>query len=716
MIVSHPLANGIGLTDCIDKRGARTEMKEYRTEQIRNVVLLGHGGTGKTSLAEAALFSSGGISRLGKVDDGTTASDFEPDEIKRKISLSLALVPCEWADHKINIIDTPGYADFVGEVKSGIRAADLGCIVVDAVAGMQVGTEMAWANADKANLARVIFINRMDRENANFDQALSQLQARYGKKVAPLALPIGAQDGFAGIVSLIEQKAYLGEKGTPGDIPAGMADAVASAREQLVEAVAEADDDLLAKYLEGEELNVDELTGALKKGIASGIVCPVFAGSSARNIGVAKFLDALVADCPCPAEVAPRSATGASGEEQLTADAAGPFAALVFKTSADQFVGRLNYLRVVSGTLKADSHVWNANHNADERIGQLIILKGKTQDHAPTLVAGDIGAVAKLAHTVTGDTLCAKEHMLTLPPVEFPKPPFNVAVTPRGKADVDKLGPSLHRIAEEDPTLVVHRDEKTGETIISGMGETHVEVAAEKMKRKFGVEVDLHAPKVPYRETVTAKVESEYIHKKQTGGHGQYARVSITVEPNKGGGFEFVDKVVGGAVPRNFIPAVEKGVLEALHEGALAHFPMVDLRVTLFDGKEHPVDSSEMAFKLAGSQALKQGALKANPVLLEPVVEMKIRVPDSNTGDVMSDLNGKRAKVHGMSPEDGGTTVIDAEAPLAEVLRYATDLRSITQGRGSFEMAFHHYDEVPQHIAQKVIAEAQKAREAATHG
>jgi elongation factor G len=494
-----------------------------------------------------------------------------------------------------------------------------------------------------------------------------------------------------------------------------MAGAIAAAREQLVEAVADADDDMLAKYLEGEELTEDELVGALRKGIAAGVVYPVFAGSSTKSIGVTKFLDALVEDCPSPADMPPQTARAGGGEEQLKADPSGPLAAFVFKTAADQFVGRLNYLRVVSGTLKADSHAWNANHSADERLGQLIILKGKTQDHAPALVAGDIGAVAKLAQTLTGDTLSTKEHPLTLPPLEFPKPPFNVAVTPKGKGDVDKLGPALHRIGEEDPTLNVHRDETTGETIISGMGETHVEVAAEKMKRKFGVEVDLHPPRVPYRETVTTKVDSEYIHKKQTGGHGQYARVAIVVEPNKGGGFEFVDKVVGGAVPRNYIPAVEKGVHEALNEGALAHFPMVDLRVTLVDGKEHPVDSSEMAFKLAGSQALKQGALKANPVLLEPVMEMKIRVPDANTGDVMSDLNGKRAKVHGMSPEDGGMTVIDAEAPLAEVLRYATDLRSITQGRGSFEMDFHHYDEVPQHIAQKVIAEAQKAREAVAH-
>ena len=686
-------------------------MKEYRTDQIRNVVLLGHGGTGKTSLAEAALFSSGGASRMGKVDDGTTASDFEPDEIKRKISINLALIPCEWSNHKLNIIDTPGYSDFVGEVKSGIRAADFGAIVVDAVAGVQVGTEMAWHHADQARLPRVVFVNRMDRENANFAGAVQQLQSFWGKKVAPLELPIGAQDTFAGVINVIENKAYMGEKGTPAEVPADMADAVAAAREQLMEAVAEADDELLTKYLEGEDLTTAEIAAALRKGIAAGVVCPVFAGSSTKNIGIAKFLDAIVEDCPSPADVAPRAAKSNGGDEPLKADASAPLAALVFKTAADPFVGRLTYLRVVSGTLKGDSHVWNANHSADERIGQLILLRGKTQDHVPTLAAGDIGAVAKLAQTVTGDTLCTKEHVLTLPAIEFPKPPFNIAVTPKGKADVDKLGPSLQRIAEEDPTLVVRRDEATGETIISGMGETHVEVAAEKMKRKFGVEVDLHPPRVPYRETVTTKVESEYIHKKQTGGHGQYARVAITVEPNKGAGFEFVDKVVGGAVPRNYIPAVEKGVQEALHEGALAHFPMVDIRVTLFDGKEHPVDSSEMAFKLAGSQALKQGALKANPVLLEPVVTMKITVPEANTGDVMSDLNGKRAKVHGMSPGESGMTVIDAEAPLAEVLRYATDLRSITQGRGSFEMAFNHYDEVPTHIAQKVIAEAQKARE-----
>jgi elongation factor G len=686
-------------------------MKEYRTESIRNVVLLGHGGTGKTSLAEAALFCSGGSTRLGRVDDGTTVADFEPDEIKRKISISLALIPCEWSGSKINIVDAPGYSDFVGEVKSAIRAADVGLLVVDAVAGVQVGTEAAWHHADQAGLPRAIFVNRMDRENADFAAAVSQLQTRFGKKVAPVFLPIGAQDSFSGVIDLIQQKAYTGDKSPPGDVPADMSAAVAAARDQLVEAIAETDDVLINKYLEGAVLADEEIAAALKKAVAAGQICPVFVGSATKSVGIARLLDAMVAYLPSPAEVAPVTAKASSADEQVGGDPAGPLAALVFKSAADPFVGKLTYFRVLSGTLKADSHAWNANHHADERIGQIIVLKGKTQDHVPSLAAGDIGAVAKLTHTVTGDTLCAKDHALTLPPIVFPRPPFNIAVTPKGKADVDKLGPSLQRIAEEDPTLIVHRDERTGETIVSGMGETHVEVAAEKMKRKFGVEVDLHPPRVPYRETVTGSVESEYIHKKQTGGHGQYARVSIKVEPNRGKGYEFVDKVVGGTVPRNYIPAVEKGVAEAMHEGALAHFPMMDVRVTLFDGKEHPVDSSEMAFKLAGSMALKQGALKANPVLLEPIVTMKIRVPDNHTGDVMSDLNGKRAKVHGMNPEDGGTTVIDAEAPLAEVQRYSTDLRSITQGRGTFEMDFHHYEEVPAHLAQKVIAEAQKAAE-----
>jgi elongation factor G len=680
-------------------------MKEYKTDQIRNVVLLGHGGTGKTSLAEAALFASGAIGRLGRVDDGSTTSDFEPDEVKRKISISLALAPVEWGGAKINLIDTPGYTDFVGEVRSGIRAADLGCVVVDAVGGLQVGTESAWANADRERLPRVVMINRMDRENANFDQALRQLQDRWGKRIAPLTLPIGSQDSFSGVVNVLEGKAHSGDKGTAGDVPADMSAAVAAAREQLIEAVCEADDDLMSKYLEGEELSEDELRVALRKGIAAGIVVPVFAGSATKLTGVSTFLDAVVANCPSPADVAAR--TTEDGQE-LPADAAGALAAFVFKTAADPFVGRLTYLRVISGTFRADSHVWNANRSADERIGNVLVLRGKTQEQVPALAAGDIGAVAKLAQTVTGDTLATKEKPIKMPAVEYPRPPYNLAVTPKGKADVDKMGPSLQRIAEEDPTLNVHRDETTGEMVISGMGETHIEVAAERLKRKFNVEVDLHQPKVPYRETVTTKVDSEYIHKKQTGGHGQYARVAIKVEPNRGKGYEFVDAVVGGAVPRNFIPAVEKGVHEAMNEGALAHFPMVDVKVTLYDGKEHPVDSSEMAFKLAGSQALKQGAQKANPVLLEPIVTMKIRVPESNTGDVMSDLNGKRAKVHGMSPEDGGMTVIDAEAPLAEVQRYATDLRSITQGRGSFEMEFDHYEEAPAHIAQKVIAEANK--------
>lgn len=685
-------------------------MKEYHTERIRNLVLLGHGGTGKTSLTEAALFVSGAVSRLGRVDEGNTTSDYDPDEVKRKISINLSLIPCEWRDHKINLIDTPGYADFVGEVQSGVYGADAALIVVDASAGVQVGTESAWARADGRTLPRLVFVNRMDRENANFDQVLASLRGAFGKRVAPLQVPVGAQDSFQGVVDLIEMKAYTGDKAGEGPVPDGID--IAAYREQLVEAIAETDDALINKYLEGEEISAEELRAGLSAGVASGAIVPVLAGSATRVLGIQPLLDALVALAPSPLQARPVVGKDASGAEvELMADPSGPLAALVFKTTADPYVGKLTFFRVFSGTFKADSQVWNQNRNAQERIGSVFVMRGKTQETVSQLFAGDIGAVAKLAETATGDTLTKRDRPITLPPVPFPQPPYSLAVTPKTKADLDKLGPALQRITEEDLTLRVHRDPDTGETILSGIGEAHIEVAAEKMKRKFGVDVQLAPPRVPYKETITTSSQAEYIHKKQTGGHGQYARVAIKVEPlPRGSGFQFVDQIVGGVVPRQYIPAVEKGVQEALQEGVLAHYPMIDVKVTLYDGKDHPVDSSEMAFKLAGAQALKKGASQANPVLLEPIVNLRVTVPESNTGDVMSDLNGKRAKVLGMSPQDG-MSVIEAQAPLAEVQRYATDLRSITQGRGSFEITFDHYEEVPAHLAQKVIAEAQKAAE-----
>lgn len=683
-------------------------MREYTTERIRNVVLLGHGSTGKTSLAEAALFATGAISRLGRVEEGNTVSDYDPDEIKRGISINLAVVPCEWKDHKINLIDTPGYADFVGEVKGGVRAADVGLIVVDASAGVQVGTEQAWNHAAEDGLPRAFIVNRMDRENADFTGTLQALRSTFGKQCVPVQLPIGAQDKFEGVVDLVETLAYAGDGKQAGPVPESLAADVAAYREQLVEVVAETDDELISKYLEGEELTADELQRGLRAGVASGKVVPVFVAAATRTVGTARLLDSIIAYLPSPAERG--EAWETEDGTKLKADPAGPLAAQVFKTSADPYVGKLTYFRVVSGIFKGDSHVWNANRGADERVGQVFVPRGKSQENVSQLVAGDIGAVAKLAVTVTGDTLCAKDRPLKLRPIRFPAPSYSVAIAPKTKSDVDKLGPALQRITEEDPTVVVQREPSTGETILSGIGDSHIDVTIEKMKRKFGVDVESHPPKVPYRETITATATAEYIHKKQTGGHGQYARVAIKLEPlERGKGFEFVDQIVGGVVPRQYIPAVEKGVQEAMQEGVLAHYPMTDVRVTLFDGKDHPVDSSEMAFKLAAAQALKKGAAEAKPVLLEPIVKLKITVPDANTGDIMSDLNSKRAKVLGMTPSNGMTT-IEALAPLAEVQRYATDLRSMTQGRGTFQMEFSHYEEVPPHLAQKVIAEAQAER------
>jgi len=685
-------------------------MKDYKTEDIRNVVLIGHGGTGKTTLAEAMLFAGGAISRLGRVEEGTTTSDFDPDEIKRTISINLALLPCEWENKKINVVDAPGYADFTGEMKAAIHAADAAVVLVDASAGVEVGTEHSWAFADEASLPRAVLIDRMDRENADFAQALSQVQSFFGKKCVALQIPVGAQSSFSGVVDVLAMKAYSGEKGTEGAVPDSLSDQAARHREQLVEAVAETDDELLTKYLDGTELTAEELTRGLRTGIASGAVVPVLVAAAAKNIGTAQLLDVLANDFPSPKDRPPIEAKNASTgqEEEVKADPAGPLAALVFKTTADPYVGKLTYLRVYSGVLKGDSSAWNSNKAAAERIGQLFVVRGKAQEPVPQLVAGDIGALAKLAETSTGDTLATKERPLVLPPITFPAPAYSAAVHPKTKADLDKMGNALNRIIEEDPTLRVRRDADTNETILSGLGEPHLEVTVEKIQRKFGVGLELTTPKVPYKETITAPSTSEYTHKKQTGGHGQYARVAIKLEPlPRGSGFQFEDKVVGGAVPKTYIPAVEKGVSEAMREGVIARYPLVDVKVTLYDGKEHPVDSSEMAFKLAGSAALRQGVNQGKPILVEPIVNLRVTVPEANTGDAMGDLNSKRAKVLGISPQDG-YSVIEAQVPLAEVQHYATDLRSITQGRGHYALEFDHYEEVPAHLAQKIIDKAKE--------
>lgn len=686
-------------------------MKDYATDKIRNLLLIGHGGTGKTSLAEAAMFISGATSRLGKVEDGTTVSDFDPEEIKRHVSINASLLPVEWRDCKINIIDAPGYADFIGDSYSALAASDAVVIVVCGVSGVQVGTEQAWQMSGGRGLARAIVINRMDRENANFDTTLAQIRDSLGRSCVAVQLPIGSQDKLQGIVDLVDGKAYLGDKGTQAEAPADLAERIASLRAELMEAVAETDEDLLEKYLDAAELSAEDLAAGLAKATAAGSLVPVFTASAAKNIGVAHLLDAVAAYFPSPGQAAAKEAAGQS----IKAEASGPLAAQVFKTTADPYVGRLTYLRVFSGTLRADSHVWNGNKNADERVGQLFVVHGKTQEPVQRLVAGDIGAVAKLVETVTGDTLCNKESPVKLPPLSFPEPTFNVAVYPKSKADTEKMSAALARIVEEDPVLHVHRDPDTGETILSGLGESHVEIACEKMKRKFGAEILHQTPRVPYKETISAHSSAEHTHKKQTGGHGQYAKVTLEIEPlPRGSGFEFVNKVVGGVVPKQYIPAVEAGVHEALNEGILSHNQVVDLRVTLVDGKEHPVDSSEMAFKLAGSQAFKLAASKAKPILLEPVVNVRVRTPEAYTGDLVSDLNGKRARVLGITPEDRLTT-IDAQAPLSEMRHYATDLRSLTQGRATFGLEFDHYAEMPEHVAKKLIEETEKARTAAVH-
>jgi elongation factor G len=686
-------------------------MPQYTTEQIRNVVLLSHSGAGKTSLCEAMLYSSGAITRLGKVDQGNTTSDYDPDEVKRKISIHLSLAPCEWQGLKVNLLDTPGYADFVGEVMAAVRVADGAVIVVCAASGVEVGTELVWDYAEERKIPRLVFVNKIDRENADFLKALEELQQNFGKRCLPIELPIGAQDDFQGVVDLVTMKSYI--QNQEGEIPDSLRSQAEGFREKLAEAVAETDDNLIAKYLEGEALTEEEIRQGLRVATLSGQVVPVMVGSALKDLGTTRLLDAISHYLPSPLDRDQISATNTQlkKEETITLDSTAPLAALVFKTSADPYVGKLTYLRVYSGTLYSDSMVWNAAKECQERIGQLFMLRGKAQEPVPHLVAGDVGAVAKLAETSTGDTICGRDHPLALPAIEFPLPSMSVAVHPKTKADLDKLGSSLSRLAEEDPSLQVRRDADTMETILSGMGETQLEVVAEKMQRKFGVNVRIEIPKVPYKETITSSTKAEYKHKKQTGGHGQYAHVFLELEPlPRGAGHEFSNRIVGGAVPKNYIPAVEKGVLEAIREGVMAKYPVVDIKVTLYDGTYHAVDSSDMAFKIASGYAMRKGLSEGHPVLLEPIMNMRITVPESFTGDIMSDLNSNRAKVMGMTPQ-GKWNIIEAQAPLAEVQRYAVNMRSITQGKGSFQMEFGHFEEVPAHITERIIAEREKEKD-----
>ena len=681
-------------------------MKSFPPARIRNVALVGHGGAGKTSLAEALLFSAGTISRQGRVEDGTTTTDFDPEEVKRGISLALALAPFERDGYKVNLLDAPGYADFIGDVHAALRVADLAVFVVSGVEGPEVQTEMAWRLATERGLPRLFFVNKLDRERASFERTLDELRERFGAGVAPLELPVGEESGFRGVVDLLADAAFLYEGGRqegPVEVPADVADQASLLRETLIEGIVLADDDLMERYLEGEALEPKELREALAKGVAGGTVFPVACGSATKLIGIDRLSELLCEVGPSPLDRPPVSVTAGGSTTEVACDPAGQPLAVVFRTVADPFVGKVSFLKVLSGTIRPDAHLTNPRTHADERLHGLFTMRGKEQESVPELPAGDIGAVAKLAHTATGDTLAPKGTPVVVPPPELPEPALSIAVLPKSKGDEDKLMTGLHRLQEEDPALHVRRDDETHQTLLSGMGETHLAMVTERLSRKFGVDVETEEVRVAYRETITGSAEAEGKYKKQTGGHGQFGVAFVRIEPlPRGGGFEFVDKIVGGAIPRQFIPAVEKGVMETMTLGGHFGYPVVDVRVTLFDGKYHPVDSSEMSFKMAGALGFKEAMAKAGPVMLEPISHLEVIVPSQYQGDIMGDLNSRRGRVQGTEAVGDGEQMITALVPTPEVLRYAIDLRSITGGRGRFSLRHDHYDMLPPHLVDKV--------------
>ena len=683
-------------------------MKEYTTESIRNLALVSHSSAGKTMLAEALLHFTGATTRVGSIKDGTTVSDFEEEEIRRGLSLSTAVIPVEYKDHKINLLDTPGYTDFVGEVISALYVADGAVVLVDAVAGVEVGTEVAWSYADKFGLPRFLVINKMDRDNANFQKMLSQAEETFNARFIPVQLPWGEGENFQGIIDLMSMKAYAGTGTEAQDIPAEYADAAEEARMALVEAAAEGDDSLLEKYLEGEELSAEEVMRGLKAVVMQGDYVPVFAAAGEKEIGLAPLLEAMLALMPSPAEAKPLPAEDANGEPvELKADDSAPLAAYVWKTTADPFVGKITYFKVLSGTMHSDTRVWNANKNTEERLGTLHILRGKEQIAVKVLHAGDIGSVPKLSETGTGDTLCEKNNPVKVVMPEYPTALYRVAVVPQSQADSAKLGTTLTRLCEEDPTLSWYQDASTKQTILQGMGDQHIDVAIRKARAKFQLNLDTAEPKVPYRETITKKGQAQYRHKKQTGGAGQFAEVHMRVEPNPESDYDFAWEVFGGAISSSFQPSIEKGIKGVMKQGVIAGYPVVNVKVAVYDGKEHPVDSKPVAFEIASREAFKLAFQNAAPVLLEPIYKVRIIVPEGNMGDVLGDLNTRRARVQGMDTEKG-RSVITADVPLAEMLRYTTDLRSLTGGRGVFEMEFSHYEKVPAHLQQEIIAERQR--------
>ncbi|MGH9246014.1 MAG: elongation factor G [Acidimicrobiales bacterium] len=688
-------------------------MKRYPPEKIRNVALVGHGGAGKTILAEALLFTAGAINRMGRVEDGTTVSDFDAEEQKRTQSLSLALAPFEWKGHKVNLIDTPGYADFIGDVHAALRAADIAVFVVSAVEGVEVQTDAAWKLAASLKLPRLIFVNKVDRERASFEQTLEQLRDRFGQGVAPLELPIGREHEFHGVVDLLTDTTYVYADGTASEseIPAELKAAEEEVHEALVEGIVVGDDELLERFLSDDVPSTSELSHALAGGVADATVFPVLCGSASHLIGIDRLADKMCDITPSPLERPAVTVTAGDTSVEVKPDVAGDPLAFVFKTIADPYVGHISLFRVLSGTVRPDANLVNTRSGSDERLHALFTLRGKEQDVVPEVPAGDIGAVAKLTSTVTGDTLAPKGKPVVVEPIARPDPVLATAIKPKTQADEDKLANAIHRLQEEDPALVIERSDETRQTLLKGTGETHLSITLEKLQRKFGVNVDTDEVRVPYRETISVATSGiEGRHKKQTGGHGQFGVCVINVEPReRGEGFEFVDKIVGGAISRSYIPAVQKGVEEAMADGGIYGYPVVDLRVELVDGKEHSVDSSELAFKIAGRLAIRAGLDKAGPVLLEPISLLRVSVPSEYQGDVMGDLNSRRGRVQGTEPGDDGDQVVTALVPTSEIMRYAIDLRSMTGGRGQFSAVHHHYDPMPSHLVDKVKRETAAA-------
>ena len=682
--------------------------------KIRNIALVGHRGTGKTSLFEALLFGAGAITRLGSVADGTTISDWDDDEKKRQMTLSAGLAHVDRGGLSFNVIDTPGDSSFLADAIAAIQVVETALVVVNTVLGVEVQTERLWDRAGQRGLGRVIFCNMLDRERAEFAHALAALQESFGAQVVAVQLPIGAEHDFNGIVDLLAMKAYTyaGGKAAEADIPTDLADEVASARDKLIDAVASTDDDLAEKYLMEEEITAAELGSAFAAAVATAQLFPVACGSATASVGIDRLFEVL-ALAPSPADVPAPAALQGEDEVQLGCDPAKPAVAFVFKTLADPFSGHVNVFRVFQGTLSSDSQMVVTRDGHKERLGQLLKTMGKDNKPCDGLVAGDIGAIAKLKDVVTGDTLSADGAGVSFPAIDFPSPLMSFAITAKSKGEEDKVITALRRLSEEDRMLEVHHDDQTAEMIVGGMSQVHVEVTVERMKRRFGVEVELKPPRVPYRETIKGSAKAEGKHKKQTGGRGQFADTWMEVTPQpRGDGFAFVNKIVGGAIPRNFIPAVEKGVRAAMAEGFLAGYPVVDVQVKLYDGKHHPVDSSDMAFQIAGSIGFKAAAEKAQPVLLEPMMNVEITVPEENVGDIIGDLNSRRGRVLGTTPR-GHNNVVGAEVPLAEMLSYAPDLTSMTGGRGDYHMELLRYDEVPAHLTQKIVDEAKKEKEEA---